>query len=94
MERSCRIVGASKCHFPSRALLLTSLSDLIFSVPEIISFLSRGTTLLPGTIILTGTPAGVGFGFDPKEYLREGDQFAVEILPHIGTLVTKFENQK
>jgi 2-keto-4-pentenoate hydratase/2-oxohepta-3-ene-1,7-dioic acid hydratase in catechol pathway len=43
---------------------------------------------------LTGTPAGVGFGYSPKEYLREGDEFAVEILPHIGTLVTKFENQK
>jgi len=68
--------------------------DLIFSVPQIVSFLSQGTTLLPGTIILTGTPAGVGFGYSPKEYLREGDEFAVEILPYIGTLVTKFENQK
>lgn len=69
-------------------------SDLIFSVPKIVSFLSQGTTLLPGTIILTGTPAGVGFGYSPKEYLREGDEFAVEILPHIGTLITKFEAQK
>lgn len=68
--------------------------DLIFSVPKIVSFLSQGTTLQPGTIILTGTPAGVGFGHSPKEYLREGDEFAVEILPHIGTLITKFENQK
>ncbi|KAF8857963.1 hypothetical protein BDZ45DRAFT_622924 [Acephala macrosclerotiorum] len=70
------------------------LDDLIFSVPRIVSFLSQGTTLNPGTIILTGTPAGVGFSFDPKEYLREGDEFAVEILPHIGTLVTKFEAEK
>jgi len=68
--------------------------DLIFSVPKVVSFLSQGTTLQPGTVILTGTPAGVGFGYSPKEYLREGDEFAVEILPHIGTLVTKFENQK
>ncbi|KAH8597867.1 hypothetical protein B0O99DRAFT_617003 [Bisporella sp. PMI_857] len=68
--------------------------DLIFSVPQIVSFLSQGTTLPAGTIILTGTPAGVGFSYSPKEYLREGDEFAVEILPHIGTLVTKFENQK
>jgi 2-keto-4-pentenoate hydratase/2-oxohepta-3-ene-1,7-dioic acid hydratase in catechol pathway len=59
-----------------------------------VSFLSQGTTLQPGTIILTGTPAGVGFAFSPKEYLREGDEFAVQILPYIGTLVTKFENQK
>ncbi|KAG9240842.1 hypothetical protein BJ878DRAFT_570690 [Calycina marina] len=71
-----------------------SLNDLIFSVPKIVSFLSQGTTLLPGTIILTGTPAGVGMGFDPKEYIREGDNFAVEILPHIGTLISTFENEK
>ncbi|KAG4412211.1 hypothetical protein IFR04_014650 [Cadophora malorum] len=70
------------------------LDDLIFSVPKIVSFLSQGTTLNPGTIILTGTPAGVGFSFTPKEYLHDGDQFAVEILPHIGTLVTNFETEK
>ncbi|CZS94923.1 probable fumarylacetoacetate hydrolase domain-containing protein 2 [Rhynchosporium agropyri] len=70
------------------------LDDLIFSVPKIVSFLSQGTTLNPGTIILTGTPAGVGFGFTPKEYLYEGDEFAVEILPYIGTLVTRFEAEK
>ncbi|PQE25450.1 hypothetical protein CJF30_00000155 [Rutstroemia sp. NJR-2017a BBW] len=68
--------------------------DLIFSVSKIVSFLSQGTTLLPGTIILTGTPAGVGNSFEPKEYLREGDTFAVEISPYIGTLMTKFEYQK
>ncbi|KAL3421616.1 fumarylacetoacetate hydrolase family protein [Phlyctema vagabunda] len=68
--------------------------DLIFSVPKIVSFVSQGTTLLPGTIILTGTPAGVGNSFEPKEYLREGDDFAVEITPGIGTLLTKFEFQK
>ena len=71
--------------------ILTGSSDLIFSVPKIVSFLSQGTTLMPGTVILTGTPAGVGFSFSPKEYLRDGDEFAVEILPHIGTLVTRFE---
>jgi len=70
------------------------IDDLIFSVPKIISFLSQGTTLKPGTLILTGTPAGVGLAFEPKEYLRDGDQFAVEILPHIGTLVTRFEAEK
>ncbi|KAI9650815.1 hypothetical protein NHQ30_000848 [Ciborinia camelliae] len=68
--------------------------DLIFPVAKIVSFLSQGTTLLPGTMILTGTPAGVGNGFTPKEYLREGDSFSVEILPHIGTMMTKFEYQK
>ena len=68
-------------------------SDLIFSVPKIVSFLSQGTTLKPGTIILTGTPAGVGFSFSPKEYLRHGDKFSVEILPYIGTLMTEFRNE-
>ncbi|KAF4626666.1 hypothetical protein G7Y89_g11489 [Cudoniella acicularis] len=72
----------------------SGIDDLIFSVPKIVSFLSQGTTLQPGTIILTGTPAGVGFSFSPKEYLRDGDEFAVEILPHIGTLTTKFESEK
>lgn len=95
MGKSCKIAAASKNIFLCFEILILKLgSDLIFSVPKIVSFLSRGTTLLPGTIILTGTPAGVGFGYDPKEYLREGDEFAVEILPYIGTLVTKFENQK
>jgi len=68
------------------------VSDLIFSIPKIVSFLSKSTTLLPGTLILTGTPAGVGAGCSPKGFLHEGDEFAVEILPHIGTLITQFEN--
>ncbi|KAH6716448.1 hypothetical protein BKA61DRAFT_455704, partial [Leptodontidium sp. MPI-SDFR-AT-0119] len=53
------------------------------------SFLSQGTTLSPGTIILTRTPASVRFSFTPNEYLHEGDEFAVEILPYIGIMVTK-----
>lgn len=77
-----------------RVLQECGCDDLIFSVPKIVSFLSQGTTLLPGTIILTGTPAGVGLSFEPKEYLKDGDQFAVEILPYIGTLVTNFEAEK
>ena len=66
---------------------------MIFSVPQLISFLSQGTTLPAGTIIITGTPPGVGTGKTPKEYLKAGDEFAVEILPSIGTLVTAFENE-
>ncbi|KAJ1330993.1 2,4-didehydro-3-deoxy-L-rhamnonate hydrolase [Microdochium nivale] len=69
------------------------IDDLIFKVPELVSFLSQGTTLQPGTVIITGTPAGVGVGKDPKVTLRHGDTFAVEILPHIGTLINKFENE-
>lgn len=68
-------------------------SDLIFSVPKIISFLSQSTTLPAGTVIITGTPAGVGLGRKPKVTLKDGDEFRVEILPHIGTLVNAFQNE-
>jgi 2-keto-4-pentenoate hydratase/2-oxohepta-3-ene-1,7-dioic acid hydratase in catechol pathway len=68
-------------------------SDLIFSIPKLISFVSQGTTLPAGTIILTGTPAGVGVSRKPQVSVKAGDEFCVEILPHIGTLVNKFENE-
>ncbi|KAM0388234.1 hypothetical protein ACHAQC_009844 [Fusarium culmorum] len=67
--------------------------DLIFDIPTLVSFLSQGTTLLPGTVILTGTPAGVGVGRQPKVTISDGDEFSVEILPHIGTLVSTFKNE-
>ena len=44
-----------------------STADLIFSVPELVSFLSQGTTLPPGTVVLTGTPEGVGMARKPPE---------------------------
>ncbi|KAG9230098.1 hypothetical protein BJ875DRAFT_488290 [Amylocarpus encephaloides] len=77
-----------------KVLQSCGIDDLIFSVEKIVSFLSQGTTLPAGTIILTGTPAGVGFSFNPKEYLRAGDEFSVEISPYIGTLTTVFEAEK
>jgi len=48
-------------------------SNLIFNIPFLISYVSRFMTLLPGDIISTGTPAGVGLGFNPPIYLKEGD---------------------
>ena len=50
-----------------------STSNFIFNVPQVISYLSRFMTLLPGDVISTGTPAGVGLGFDPPLYLKAGD---------------------
>jgi 2,4-didehydro-3-deoxy-L-rhamnonate hydrolase len=50
-----------------------STSDLIFDVPTLVSYLSEFMTLLPGDIISTGTPAGVGLGMKPPKYLRAGD---------------------
>lgn len=55
------------------------VSDMIFSIPRIIAHLSAGMTLLPGTVILTGTPAGVGLARDPQRFLRGGDVVEVEI---------------
>jgi 2-keto-4-pentenoate hydratase/2-oxohepta-3-ene-1,7-dioic acid hydratase in catechol pathway len=58
---------------------------MIFPVAELIAFLSRDTTLLPGTLILTGTPPGVGVARNPPRFLRDGDRVAVEV-EGIGTL--------
>lgn len=52
---------------------------LIFDVPTLIETISAGITLLPGDIIATGTPAGVGIGFDPPKYLAPGDMVRIEI---------------
>lgn len=57
----------------------SSTSDMIFDVPTIVSDLSRSMTLLPGTIILTGTPEGVGFTRQPPIFLKDGDVVTVSI---------------
>jgi 2-keto-4-pentenoate hydratase/2-oxohepta-3-ene-1,7-dioic acid hydratase in catechol pathway len=57
----------------------SSTSDMIFDIPAIISDLSRSMTLLPGTVILTGTPEGVGFTRQPPLYLQAGDTVTVTI---------------
>ena len=62
---------------------------LIFDVPTIIETISEGLTLRPGDVIATGTPAGVGIGFDPPKYLKHGDTVRVEIAG-IGVLENTF----
>jgi 2-keto-4-pentenoate hydratase/2-oxohepta-3-ene-1,7-dioic acid hydratase in catechol pathway len=57
----------------------SNTSKMIFSVPQLVSYLSYQFTLLPGTLILTGTPAGVGAGRTPPVFLRAGDEISVEI---------------
>ncbi|MEX0641592.1 MAG: fumarylacetoacetate hydrolase family protein [Pirellulales bacterium] len=59
--------------------------DMIFNVPKLVSFLSGSTTLLPGTVILTGTPHGVGMARNPPRWLKPGDTVSIEI-DRIGTL--------
>ena len=52
---------------------------MIFGVRSLISFLSQETTLLPGTVVITGTPEGVGFTRKPPIYLQPGDRMRVTI---------------
>lgn len=54
-------------------------ADMMFSVYELVAFVSRSTTLEPGTLILTGTPHGVGFAMNPRQFLKLGDQIRMEI---------------
>jgi len=63
----------------------SSTADMIFSVAALIADLSRGLTLEPGDVIATGTPEGVGMGFQPPRYLKAGDIVEVEV-EGIGTL--------
>lgn len=60
-------------------------SDMIFSVKQLIAYLSEDTTLLPDTVILTGTPEGVGFARNPPVYLKPGDCLSLTV-ENIGTL--------
>ena len=62
-----------------RVMQESNTSDLIFSCAELIAFLSAGMTLLPGTVIMTGTPSGVGFARKPPVFLRSGDVVEIEV---------------
>lgn len=84
------LVTADAIHNPNALRISTLLngeqvqdsntSDMIFDVPAIIEYLSGSTTLLPGTVILTGTPQGVGMAAKPApRWLRPGDSVSIEI---------------
>lgn len=88
---------------PGRALKIeTRLNDrvvqssdtghMIFSVPQLIAYASTIFTLVPGDVIVTGTPAGVGFGRKPPEYMKAGDVVEVEI-EGLGLLRNKVVDQ-
>lgn len=57
----------------------SNTSHMTHTVARLISFLSQDTTLLPGTVIMTGTPEGVGFARDPRVFLKSGDVMVVEV---------------
>ena len=67
--------------------------DLIFDVPAIIETISAGVRLIPGDVIATGTPAGVGIGFKPPKYLAPGDVARIEISG-IGILENEFSEAR
>lgn len=66
--------------------------DMIFGVRDLVAFLSGSTTLVPGTVILTGTPPGVGAARDPVRYLRAGDKLSLKI-ESIGVLENGVEDE-
>ena len=70
----------------------SSTADMVFGIPALIEFLSGSTTLLPGTVILTGTPSGVGMARTPPRWLQPGDAVEVEI-EGIGTLRNPVEEE-
>jgi 2-keto-4-pentenoate hydratase/2-oxohepta-3-ene-1,7-dioic acid hydratase in catechol pathway len=77
VEIKFRLNGVEKQH--------SNTSKMIFNIPRLIAELSKGMTLLPGDVIATGTPEGVGFARTPPEFLKNGDVMEVEI-EKIGTL--------
>ena len=68
----------------------SSTSDLLFDVPTLIEFLSQGTTLEKGTVVMTGTPGGVGMGMKPPVWLKHGDVVEVTV-GGLGTLTNTVE---
>ncbi|HEX9022419.1 MAG TPA: fumarylacetoacetate hydrolase family protein [Geobacteraceae bacterium] len=79
---------AISCRLDGKVMQSSHTSDMIFPIRRIVSHLSHCFTLLPGTLILTGTPAGVGFKRNPPVFLRPGQTVEVEI-EGIGTLVNR-----
>jgi len=94
------IVTANEIPDPHRLSLKTTVSgetmqdantaDMVFTVPELISYISSIMTLEPGDVIATGTPAGVGFARTPPRYLRAGDEVQV-FIQSIGCLTNPVE---
>jgi 2-keto-4-pentenoate hydratase/2-oxohepta-3-ene-1,7-dioic acid hydratase in catechol pathway len=81
LEVKCWVNGELRQH--------ANTGDLIFDIPRLVSTISEGLTLLPGDIIATGTPAGVGIGFSPPRFLGKNDIVTIEISK-IGSIKNRF----
>lgn len=68
--------------------------NMIFSIPELIAYLSDGTTLRKGTTILTGTPDGIGHFRVPPMYLKEGDDVKISVSHGVGSLVNPYIQER
>lgn len=77
------------CHLNGEQVQRARTSDLIFSLPELVSRLSHVLPLLPGDVIFTGTPAGVGVGRNPQRFLAPGDEL-VSYVKGIGEMRHRF----
>jgi 2-keto-4-pentenoate hydratase/2-oxohepta-3-ene-1,7-dioic acid hydratase in catechol pathway len=71
----------------------TGTDDMIWSIPQIVAHLSRGTTLRKGTVLMTGTPSGVGIFMEPKGFLKDGDVVEIEV-EGIGKIANKMVFEK
>ena len=68
-----------RCIVNEQVLQDSNTCELIFSIPTLVEFCSRAFTLLPGDVIITGTPHGVGVFRDPQIFLTDGDTVTVEV---------------
>jgi 2-keto-4-pentenoate hydratase/2-oxohepta-3-ene-1,7-dioic acid hydratase in catechol pathway len=82
-----------RCILNGEAMQDSSTSQMIFSVAEIIAYVSQVITLQPGDLIATGTPAGVGVFKDPKVLLKDGDEVSIEI-DGLGTLTNPVRKER
>ncbi len=81
-----------RCRLNGKIMQASNTSDLIFNTRQLVSYCSKCMTLMPGTVIMTGTPSGVGFARKPPVFLRNGDVVEVEI-EGIGVLKNQVQNE-
>jgi 2-keto-4-pentenoate hydratase/2-oxohepta-3-ene-1,7-dioic acid hydratase in catechol pathway len=81
---------AIRCTVNGELMQDSTTAEMVFGVAELVSFLSQGTTLGPGDLIATGTPAGVGFARQPPVFLKAGDEVTVEVAG-LGSLTNRVE---
>lgn len=85
-------VLAIRCIVNGEVLQDSNTAEMVFGVADLVSFISQTMTLEPGDLVVTGTPAGVGFAREPKRWLEPGDTVTVEI-EGVGRLTNRIERE-